>query len=202
LNSPSTHSSSETDGHHITPTKEFAVIVPRQKAPELIIETLDHGSFDLAAAKPERMTLVCFYRGLHCPVCANYLKELERLTPAFAERGVETVAISSDGEARARQMAEKIAAKNLRVGYGLELRAAREWGLYISASRGKSSIEIEEPPTFSEPGIFLIKPDQTIYYLSVQSMPFVRPNFGEMVQALDYIIKNDYPARGEYTGPV
>jgi hypothetical protein len=63
---------------------------------------------------------------------------LERLTSAFAERGVETIAISSDGEVRARQMAEKIVAKNLRVGHGLELRAAREWGLYISASRGKS----------------------------------------------------------------
>ena len=178
------------------------MIVPRQKAPELIIETLDHGSFNLATAKPERLTLVCFYRGLHCPVCANYLKELERLTPAFAERGVETIAISSDGEVRARQMAEKIAAKNLRVGYGLELSTAREWGLYISASRGKSSIDIEEPPLFSEPGVFLIKPDQTIYYLSVQSMPFVRPNFGEMVQAVDYVIKNDYPARGEYTEPI
>lgn len=178
------------------------MIVPRQKAPELIIETLDHGRFNLATEKPERLTLVCFYRGLHCPVCANYLKELERLTPAFAQRGVETIAISSDGELRARQMVEKIAAKNLRVGYGLELSAAREWGLYISTSRGKSSINIEEPPMFSEPGVFLIKPDHTIYYLSIQSMPFVRPNFGEMVQAVDYIIKNDYPARGEYTGPV
>lgn len=176
------------------------MIVPRQKAPDLIIGTLDHGSFNLATARPDRLTLVCFYRGLHCPVCANYLKELERLTPAFAERGVETIAISSDGEVRARQMAEKIAAKNLRVGYGFELSTAREWGLYISASRGKSSIDIEEPPLFSEPGVFLIEPDQTIYYLSVQSMPFVRPNFGEMVQTIDYIIKNDYPARGEYTG--
>jgi hypothetical protein len=73
--------------------------------------------------------------------------------------------------------------------------------LYLGLTR-KISIDIEEPQIFSEPGIFLIKPDKTIYYLSVQSMPFVRPNFGEMVQALDYIIKNDYPARGEYTGPV
>lgn len=178
------------------------MVVPRQRAPELIVETLGHGRFNLAVEKPERLTLVCFYRGLHCPVCANYLKELERLTPAFAERGVETIAISSDVEARARQMAEKVGAKNLRVGYGLELSAAREWGLYISASRGKSSIDIEEPLLFSEPGVFLIKPDQTIYYLSIQSMPFVRPNFGEMVQAVDYIIKNDYPARGEYTGSV
>ena len=48
----------------------------------------------------------------------------------------------------------------------------------------------------------VIRPDNTVYYLSVQSMPFVRPNFAEMVQALDFVIKNDYPARGEHVGPV
>ncbi len=95
-------------------------------------------------------------------------------------------------------MAEKIGAEHLRFGWGLDLQDARRWGLYISASRGKTSIGIEEPALFSEPGIFLIQPDQTVYYLSVQSMPFVRPQFGEMVQALDFIIKNDYPARGEH----
>jgi peroxiredoxin len=176
------------------------MLIPRQAAPELVVETLDHGRFDLAAEKPARMTLVCFYRGLHCPICTNYLKELERQTPAFADRGVTTIAISSDGEARARQMAEKIGATDLRIGYDLALNEARKWGLYISTSRGKTSIGIEEPSLFSEPGLFLVKPDQSIYYLSVQSMPFVRPNFAEMVQALDFIIKNDYPARGEYTG--
>jgi peroxiredoxin len=174
--------------------------VPRQKAPELIVETLDHGRFDLASERPAHMTFICFYRGLHCPICTNYLKELERQTPAFAERGVTTVAISSDGEARARQMAEKIGADSLRIGYGLDLNDARRWGLYISTSRGKTSIGIEEPVLFSEPGVFLVRPDQTIYYLSVQSMPFVRPNFAEMVQALDFTTTNNYPARGEYTG--
>ncbi|OIQ79374.1 hypothetical protein GALL_388940 [mine drainage metagenome] len=79
---------------------------------------------------------------------------------------------------------------------------ARNWGLYLSASRGKTSIGIEEPALFSEPGVFLVSPDQSIYYLSVQSMPFVRPSFSEMVQALDFVIRNDYPARGEYTGAV
>ncbi|POR52657.1 hypothetical protein CYD53_105322 [Bosea psychrotolerans] len=48
----------------------------------------------------------------------------------------------------------------------------------------------------------MIKPDRTIYYLSLQSMPFVRPNFSEMLQALDFIIKHAYPARGEYAGAV
>ena len=178
------------------------MLVPRQKAPDLSVETLDHGRFELSAEAPSRMTLICFYRGLHCPICANYLKELDRLTPAFAERGVTTVAVSSDTQERARSMADKVGAANLRIGYGLPLGEARRWGLYISVSRGKTSIGIEEPALFSEPGVFLVRPDQTIYYLSVQSMPFVRPNFNEMVQALDFIIKNDYPARGEFIGSV
>jgi len=173
------------------------MLIPRQQAPDLSVDTLGTGRFRLLDEKPERMTLVCFYRGLHCPICAGYLKELERLTPAFAERGVGTIAISSDGEERARAMADKIGAAKLRIGYGLSLADARKWGLYISASRGKTSIGIDEPALFSEPGLFLVRPDNTVYYLSVQSMPFVRPNFAEMVQALDFVIKNDYPARGE-----
>ncbi|TAA49696.1 peroxiredoxin-like family protein [Shinella sp. JR1-6] len=178
------------------------MLVPRMSAPDLVVKTLDHGEFALADEAPRLMTLVCFYRGLHCPICAGYLKELGRLTPSFLERGVNTIAISSDGEERARQMADKIGAEHLRIGYGLSLGAAKHWGLYISASRGKTSIGIEEPKLFSEPGVFLIKPDQSVYWLSVQSMPFARPNFGEMVQALDFAIKNDYPARGEYIGTV
>lgn len=178
------------------------MLVPRKLAPNLTVKTLQHGEFDLTRETPSLMTLVCFYRGLHCPVCGNYLKELERLTPAFQERGVRTIAMSSDGEDRARQMAEKIGAEHLRIGYGLPLSTARQWGLYISASRGKTSIGIEEPELFSEPGVFLIRPDQTVYWLSVQSMPFARPLFAEMVQALDFVIKNDYPARGEYMGEV
>lgn len=178
------------------------MLTPRQPAPALSVDTLAHGRFELHAASPERFTLICFYRGLHCPICASYLKELERLTPEFAARGVETIAISSDGAERAAEMAAKVGAQALRIGYGLPLTKAREWGLYISASRGKTSIGIEEPALFSEPGAFLTRPDGTIYYLSVQSMPFVRPNFAEMVAALDFVIKNDYPARGEFTGAV
>lgn len=175
---------------------------PRQAAPQLSVPTIAHGPFELAADRPERFTLVCFYRGLHCPICASYLKELERLTPQFLERGVATIAISSDDATRADAMARKINASQLRVGYALPLDVARQWGLYVSASLGKTSIGIDEPPLFSEPGVFLVRPDNTIYYAYVQSMPFARPPFGEMVQALDFVIRRDYPARGEYTGPV
>jgi len=178
------------------------MLMPRQKTPDLKVATLDHGEFDLASETSERGTVVCFYRGLHCPICANYLKELDKRVPEFAERGVGVIAISSDGEDRTREMAARVDAKNLRFGHGLELSKAREWGLYISTSRGKTSIGIEEPALFSEPGLFMVTPTQSLYYGSVQTMPFVRPHFSELVAALDFAIKNDYPARGEYAGAV
>jgi len=178
------------------------MLIPRQKVPDLNLKTLSGNAFDLGNDGSERGTVVCFYRGLHCPICANYLTELEKRTSEFAERGVSTIAISTDDEDRARQMAEKIGASELRFAYGLSLAKAREWGLYISTGRGKTSIGIEEPDLFAEPGLFMISPDQTLYYGSVQTMPFVRPHFSELVGALDFAIEKNYPARGEYTGAV
>lgn len=178
------------------------MLMPRHKTPNISIPTLDHGEFDLSAEKSERGTVICFYRGLHCPICANYLTELDKRVSDFAERGVSVIAISSDGEERAREMSDKIDNKNVRFGYDLSLSVAREWGLYISTSKGKTSIGIEEPALFSEPGLFMVSPDQTLYYGSTQTMPFVRPHFSELVGALDFAIKNDYPARGEYQGAV
>lgn len=178
------------------------MLLPRQKTPDLALPTLDHGRFDLASEASERGTVICFYRGLHCPICAGYLTEMQRLVGDFAERGVKTVAVSSDGAERARAMAEKIGASTLRIAHDLPLAKAREWGLYLSASRGKTSVGIEEPALFSEPGLFMVTPEQTLYYASVQTMPFVRPHFSELLGALDFAIKANYPARGEYTGPV
>lgn len=178
------------------------MLIPRQKTPDLNVSTLDHGAFDLAAETSKVGTVICFYRGLHCPICANYLTELEKRVPEFAERGVGVIALSTDGEERTRDMADKISAKQLRFGYDLSLEKAREWGLFISTSRGKTSIGIEEPALFAEPGLFMVTPQQTLYYGSTQTMPFVRPHFSELVSALDFAIANDYPARGEYTGAV
>ena len=178
------------------------MLIPRQKTPDLSLPMLDGSTFDLATDGGKLGTVVCFYRGLHCPICANYLKELEKQTAAFAERGVKTIAISSDGQERTQSMADKIEASDLRFAYDLSLEKAKEWGLYISTSRGKTSIDIVEPDLFSEPGLFLVNADQTLYYGAVQTMPFSRPHFSELVGALDFAIANNYPARGEYVGAV
>ena len=178
------------------------MLMPREIVPALTLPTLDQGTFDVLNDASERGTVICFYRGLYCPICANYLTELEKRTADFAERGVKTIAISSDGKQRTRDMADKIGAKDLRFAYDLPLDKAREWGLFISTGRGKTSIGIEEPDLFAEPGLFMVQPDGKLYYASVQTMPFVRPHFSELVSALDFAIEKNYPARGEYTGAV
>ncbi|PKO40918.1 MAG: alkyl hydroperoxide reductase [Betaproteobacteria bacterium HGW-Betaproteobacteria-4] len=177
-------------------------LMPRHPVPALNVALTDGSRFVLGAAPGERFDLVVFYRGLHCPICAKYLLELERLAPEFEKRGVQVVAISSDDGERAHAMADKVKAGALKIGYGLSLKSARQWGLYISASRGKTSIGIEEPALFSEPGVFLVRPDGTLYYGAVQTMPFARPQFQDLLGAIDFAIANDYPARGEYAGSV
>lgn len=128
--------------------------------------------------------------------------ELETLTPEFHKLGVNVVALSSDNAERAQAMAEKIKATHLKIGYGLSMASARQWGLYISTSRGKTSLGIEEPALFSEPGVFIVRPDNTLYYVFTQTMPFARPSFQELLGAIEFAIVKDYPARGEYTGEV
>lgn len=176
------------------------MLLPRQKTPDLSLPVVGGGRFTLSTENTQRGTVICFYRGLHCPICATYLKELERLTPQFNERGISTIAVSSDDAERAGAMVERVGASALRIAYGLPLQEARDWGLYISTSRGKTSIGIEEPALFSEPGLFLVNPDRTLYYMSVQTMPFVRPHFSELLSAVDFAIDKSYPARGEYAG--
>jgi peroxiredoxin len=178
------------------------MLMPRQAVPALAVPTLAHGDFKLADDAAQNFSLVVFYRGLHCPICLKYLLELGRLQPEFQQRGVKIIAVSSDDRERAQAMADKLKAPELRMGYGLPLASARDWGLYISSSRGTTSVGIAEPARFSEPGVFIVRPDGTLYYGAVQTMPFARPHFDELLAALDFALAKDYPARGEYAGAV
>lgn len=178
------------------------MLIPRQVVPTLDLSTLDHGDYSLSEERPARFSLVVFFRGLHCPLCVKYLKELGALLPEFEQRGVDVIAVSSDDQTRAREMAKKVDVPALRFGYGLSLATARAWGLYLSEGIGKTSAGIQEPRLFAEPGVFLVRPDQTLYYGAVQTMPFARPSFSDLMTAIDFSIAKNYPARGEYTGMV
>ncbi len=176
---------------------DITPLIPRQPVPTLVVPLAGGGKFDLAADKAKNFTLVAFYRGLHCPQCRRQLTDLEAKLPEFEKRGVSVIAISPDSAERAERTKPEWGLNNLRIGYGLDLHIARAFGLWISSSRGKTSAGIEETSFFNEPGLFLIKPDHTLYCASVQTMPFARPHFADLITALDFIIEKNYPARGE-----
>ena len=175
----------------------ITALVPRQAVPALESPLVGGGTWSLADQKPENFTMVIVYRGLHCPICSMYLGDLNKKLGQFAEKGVSVFVTSSDDETRASEAKTKWGLDKLTLGYGLTLEKAREWGLYVSEGIGTTSIGIEEPALFVEPGIFLIRPDGTLYFGSVQTMPFARPAFGDILKALDFVIGKNYPARGE-----
>lgn len=166
-------------------------IKTKEKVPQMQVDLVNGAQWSLSEQSPEHFTMVVFYRGLHCPVCKSYLEDLQERIGEFSEKGIHVIAVSADSKERAKKTYAKWKVKDVPIGYGYPIEAAEKWGLYVS-----ESIKEDEPERFFEPGLFLIRPNGTLYSASIQSMPFARPNFADVLKGLSYIIKEDYPARG------
>jgi peroxiredoxin len=169
-------------------------VKPGEPAPELVLDLVDGGQLDLAARRPRSFTMVVFYRGLHCPVCRSQLRQIQRMLDDFGELGVEVVAVSMDNERRASRAVQKWELDRLPVAYGLTEAAARRWGLFIS-----SAIKEGEPEVFSEPALFLVRPDGTLYSGYITTNPYGRPDLPRLLKGIEWMIENDYPPRGTAT---
>ncbi|MBW4479038.1 MAG: AhpC/TSA family protein [Tolypothrix brevis GSE-NOS-MK-07-07A] len=160
-------------------------------APSLEVKTLDGGVWNLAEQPTNKYTMIVFYRGLHCPICQEYILQVEHKLDAFKELGVEVIAISGDQLEQAQQFKATTNIEHLMIGYGLTLDDMHRWGLYISKGHFES-----EPAIFSEPATFIIKPDGRLYYANIGTHPFARPDLDLLLRGLDYIIHKNYPFRG------
>lgn len=174
---------------------ESAMMIPRETAPALSVPLIGGGHFTLADAAPDAFTVVIFYRGKHCPLCRKYLGSVQEQLDAAGAQGVEVVAVSMDEEARAAAAVSEWGLDRLRVGYAMSEAATRAWGLYISSQRPGS----QEPERFSEPGLAVVDRDGRIFFAQVQSAPFTRPDFAQLLSGLAFVVENDYPARGDLT---
>lgn len=168
------------------------MITPKQQAPELEISLVNGGTWKLSSQKPENFTMLVFYRGLHCPVCKSYTEELQTLKEKYEALGVNIIALSMDTEKRAKISKTEWAVADIPLGYGLTEAQAKEWGLFLS-----KGIKDAEPELFSEPGLFLIRPNNEVYYVALNSEPFGRPHLRSFIKSIDFVINENYPARGE-----
>lgn len=165
---------------------------PKQEVPEFIVKTTKGITWDLREIQPDNFTMVVFYRGIHCPVCKKYLEELNTKIDDFREKGINVICVSSNTKELAQKTAEKWKIDKLDIGYDFSVDEGRKWGLFIS-----EGIKEAEPEVFLEPALFLIKPDNTLYSASIQSMPFARPKFDDLLKSISFVLEEDYPARGE-----
>jgi peroxiredoxin len=168
------------------------IVKPRMRAPQLAVPTVGGGHWNLEESAAERFTVIFFYRGLHCPICRKQLGELDRKLDEFEHRGSEVVAISGDTAERAQQSKREWRLERLTIGCEMQIGAMRDWGLFIS-----HAIKEDEPEYFSEPAVFMIERDGTVFFEAINSAPFARPPIGGLLEAIDFVTENDYPARGE-----
>jgi peroxiredoxin len=173
----------------ITPTA--IRLIPGQLVPALEVETLSETRWNLSIQVPRTFTMIVFYRGLHCPLCMEYLQELERKLEQFNAIGIECIGISGDTYERAIESRENWGLQKLQIGYGLTREAMQQWGLYIS--KGELA---EEPPLFNEPGLFLVKPNGILFFAGVNNAPYGRPALDTLLSGLDYVLNHSYPLRG------
>ena len=169
-------------------------VKPGDKFPITQARLLVGGTLDFASLlEGSAGLLLVVYRGKQCGYCKAQLGEIEKRYEEFSQRNIRVLAISADTISRARMTQEELSLSNLKIAYGLDLDLARQCGLYISQTRKEV-----EMPLFSEPGIFLIRPDKTLETAWVSSFAFPRPPLDGIVEAIDFFLKIDpsLPPRG------
>ncbi|WMN90547.1 redoxin family protein [Vibrio parahaemolyticus] len=136
---------------------------------------------------------VFVYRGKHCPLCTKYLNELERYKQAFANAGVEVLAVSADSKEQLEVHLEKLEV-SFPIAYGLTEEQMKKLGLYISLPRS----EQETDHNFAEPGLFVVNEHRNLHVVDLSNNPFVRPELDALSRGLAWIRNpdNNYPIRG------
>ena len=156
-------------------------IIPGEKTPSLILNTLDNEEWSLEKKLNNNMTMIVFYRGLHCPICSDFLKLIESQLEDYKKANTNVIAISMD----------IWELSNLKIAYDLSAEKAREWNLYIS-----NSIKEAESDVFCEPGLFIVKQDGSLYIVNTSNMPFARPDISSLPTKLIFAQEKGYPVRG------
>jgi peroxiredoxin len=169
-------------------------VIPGDTMPAIDARLVGGGRWALAREKPERLALLAFYRGAFCPICRNWVADLDRIVPEFEKRGVSVIALSCDRKDGADKAVKEWGLRNLRVGYAVDPEDARKAGLYISEGRGlNAATGQKEPMLFTEPGILLVRPEGELYAAWIQSTPYARPHLAEILTAADNFVAKNLP---------
>jgi len=157
--------------------------------PEITLPTTDGGKARIGGAS-DRWKMVVVYRGLHCPICKNYLAKIESLKDQFDALDTDILFVSGDNAEKAKAFADEVEL-TLPIAHDLSVEQMKQLGLYVSEPRPS---ETDRP--FPEPGLFVVNEKGQAHIVDVSNAPFVRPEPELIIRGITHIKKNDYPIRG------
>lgn len=158
--------------------------------PRLNLNLLDGGSVDVGGERDGYQLLVV-YRGKHCPVCMNYLSQLNDLQDDFKAANTDLVVVSADPTEKASATRDE-QGWTFPLAYDLSQEQMRTLGLYISQPR--SDAETDRP--FAEPGIFLTNPKGELQIVDISNAPWTRPELNALLRGINRLQELNYPIRG------
>ena len=138
----------------------------------------------------DRWTLVVVYRGRHCPRCKRYLGKLNDMLSDWTDL-LDLVVVSGDDKTKAEADLAEFG-WNFDLCYGMTEAQMRALGLYVSDPLS----DAETTERFAEPGTFALRPDGTLMLVDISNGPASRPDLDELLDGMQFNIKNDRPIRG------
>lgn len=132
---------------------------PGDKAPDFTIKDLEGKPHQLYDYLNGQKTVLLFYRGEWCPICNIQLKSFQDKLAEFHKENAQIIAVSTDTPQNSQKLAEK---HNLGfpVLAGLGRETVEDYGLFYNHEKGHA-----------EPAVFILRPDSTVAYVSLQSGP-------------------------------
>jgi len=135
--------------------------------------------------------LLVVYRGKHCGRCKKYLNKLEAMQSDWRKAGFDMLVVSADSKEKANSDQKEF---GWTFDMACELAEAdmTKLGLYISDPLTPE----EADGRFAEPGVFCIRPDNTVQIAAISNGPSARPELEELLDGMIFTIENNKPARG------
>jgi len=135
--------------------------------------------------------LLVVYRGKHCGRCKKYLNKLESMQSQWRDAGFDMLAVSADPIEKAKSDVAEFG-WTFDVACQLSEPDMQKLGLYISDPLGPE----ETDRRFAEPGVFCIRPDNTVQIAAISNGPSARPDLEELLDGMAFTIEHAKPARG------
>lgn len=159
--------------------------------PALELETV--GGTRVRLADFGAVAVVAFYAGLHSEPCRAFVQSLDGAVGALQSRGVGVIVASCDVRERAERARREWGLRYIVPAFGLGLGDARAWGLRLADERHVTALGLDTGP-FTEPAVFVVSSDGTLYWGVVSTAQSLRPGVFEILAAVDQAARRHKPA--------